>query len=391
LNIIHYLPNLNSIFHPLAFLSVMGIITLVALIFVFIKKDLLISIGLSWLLIGLLPKFYARLHFVSMEHHFYLASIGVYILLVVFLNKLYAQYKKCTVYILIGILILFLALAAMRNYEYSDTFLFWTIAEERNNKSGTISNNLGIEYLKHNLLTLAEKEFKKASNLSKTVENKFNARINLANIYLKRKEYKKAISEVKNSLSLTKLPAQGAYQTLGVIYLEMGKKKEALNAWKKEIQFYPTSYETYLNLGIFYFRKQDFNAAGYYFKKAIFYNPDYYAGYFGLAQILEKENKPKEAIQMYRKTLVLNPDDAASHYFLGALYAKEGDGRALIEFKEAIRLNSRFAQTHNDLAVTYASMNPPRWHLAKKEAQTAKSLGYKVNDKFLELIEKHVK
>ena len=389
LNIVHYIPHLTSLASPIASISATGIIIMIILIFVLIKKQPLISAGLSWFLIGMLPKFYARLHFVSMEHHFYLAGIGIYILLTALLNKRYTQYRKYTVYTLIGIIILFSALAAMRNYEYGDAFLFWMVSGKRNNKSATISNNLGIEYLKRNLLTLAEKEFKKASKFSRTVENKFNSEINLANIYLKRKEYKKAVDEVKNTLLLTKLPAQGAYQTLGVIYLEMGKKKEALNAWKKEIKLYPTSYETYLNLGIFYFKKQDFGAARYYFRKATFYSPDHYAGYFGLAQILEKENKPKKAIRMYRKTLSLKPDDAASHYFLGALYAKEGNGKALDEFRKAIEINPRFAQAHNDLAVAYASMDPPRWHLAEKEAKTAKSLGYKVNEKFLQLIARH--
>jgi len=36
-------------------------------------------------------------------------------------------------------------------------------------------------------------------------------------------------------------------------------------------------------------------------------------------------------------------------------------------------------------------MNPPKWQEAKKEAQIAKSLGYKVNEKFLKLIEKNIR
>ncbi len=391
LNIDHYIPSLNSFTFSLYLISIVGVVTLIIFLFISIKKHPLISFGLSWFLIGMLPKFYARLHFVSMEHHFYLPSIGIYIILLVFLDRIYSRHKRYIIYIGGGIIILFSLLAAIRNYEYNNRLLFWMVSQKRNPYSATIRNNLGVEYLKNNSFTLAEKEFKKALKFSKTIENKVNAKTNLANIYLNNKEYKNAEKEIKSALSLTKVPAMGEYQTLGVVYLKMGKEKEAIKAWEKEIEFYPTSCETYLNLGILHFKKENFKKAKEYFKKAIFYNPNHYAGYFGLAQILEKENKPEEAMKMYKKTISINPRDYASHYFLGALYAKNGDGRALYEFKKAIELNPRFAIAHNDLAVAYASMNPPNWELAKKEAEIAKSLGYKVSEKFLELIKKNIK
>jgi len=94
---------------------------------------------------------------------------------------------------------------------------------------------------------------------------------------------------------------------------------------------------------------------------------------------------------MYKKSIYFNPKHRDSHYYLGTLYARIGDGRALSELKKVISIDPSFAPAYNDLAVVYASLVPPRWDLAKKYALTAQSLGFKVDSKFLELIENNLR
>ena len=92
---------------------------------------------------------------------------------------------------------------------------------------------------------------------------------------------------------------------------------------------------------------------------------------------------------MYEKAILLKPDDPYAHYYLGVMYIKKGGHRGIYELKQAIKLKPNLAAAHNDLAVAYASMNPPRWKEADKEAKIAKALGYKVTEGLLKLIRKH--
>ncbi|MBU1134521.1 MAG: tetratricopeptide repeat protein, partial [Candidatus Omnitrophica bacterium] len=390
LNILHYISHLNSLGNPLVLISTLVVLSLILLIFIFRKRKPLISLGLIWFLICLLPKFYARLAFPAMEHHFYLPSVGIYIVLAVILNNLYLKRKKYFLYMGAGVISLFSLLTFLRNYEYKDAVLFWEISAKRNPKSGTIHNNLGLEYLRRGLNRKAEEEFKKGINLAERIESIINGKINLASIYTTQKKYTLAIELIEDCLNSRKLPPQGAYQTLGVIYMEMGKDKEAIEAWEKELKLYSGSTETYLNLGISYFNKGEIPKAKVLFQRATEIGPEHYAGYYGLAQVLEKESRVKEAINMYQAALTLNPTDPYSHYFLGAIYAELGDNKALYEFRKAIELKPDYAPAHNDLAVLYASMSPPNWELAKKHAQIAKSLGFEVSESFLALVGENI-
>ncbi|MCP4652155.1 MAG: tetratricopeptide repeat protein [Candidatus Omnitrophica bacterium] len=389
------LPNPLNLTHPVS-LSIPSVawaifvmIGLITLLFASKKKYPLAAFAIAWLLIGLLPKFYARLDAVSMEHHFYMSSIGLYILLLVVLGAVYSNYKKYTLYVGYAIALCFSILIIFRNFEYSDPLLFWKLSAKRNQQSGTINNNLGLEYLKRNFNKKAKESFEKAILTSTHKRTTVHAMINLSNIYRMEKNYPKALSLLKETLKLTTFAANGVYQGIGIIYMNMGKEKEAIAAWNEELKNYPGSSETFLNLGIFYLRKNNTDQAKEAFKRAVFTNSSHYAGYYGLAQTYEKENQLAQAISMYEKAAALQPNDAATHYFLGAAYAKMGDSRAINELKKAIYFNPRFHKAHNDLAIAYASLVNPKWKLAKKHAKIAKELGYKVKREFLELLNKN--
>lgn len=390
LNIFHYIPPVDSIFQPLTITGALVIILLFFFILFYRKKQRLISFGISWFIIGLLPKFYARLSFVAMEHHFYLAGIGLYLILAGLTVSLCRNHKKYFLYGAAGIISLMAILTILRNCEYMNPLVFWKISWQRNPYSGTISNNLGTEYLRLGLITEAKNAFEQAVAISDRKESIVLAKINLANIYRTDKKYEEAIKLLQETLQITDYAPFGIYQTLGAVYMETGDEQKALQSWYKDIELYPGATETLINLGIFYFKKEEFDRAKQFFQRATEVGPEHYAGYYGLAQIYEKENKSKEAILLYQKTISLKSDDAASHYFLGMLYANSGDAKALNELKTAVELNPKFAEAHNDLAVIYASLNPPDWKMAKKHLNNARALGYPVDENLLQIVEKHL-
>lgn len=281
LNIVHYSPNLTSLFQLKALLSVSGMLILSILIIVLRKRLPLISLGIFWYLAGLLPKFYASLNFVNCEHHFYLSSIGAYIILAFVLIKPYLNNKRYFLYPAIGLICLFSALTLFRNYEWSDAFRLWKTAAARNPLSAPAHNFLGIEYANRKLYQEAEEEFKKAVFLAADNETKISGNGNLALLYKLQKNYTQAIETLKPLLNMSPVPPN-SYHSLGVIYMEMGKEKEALLAWEKELELYPTSTYTYANLGLYYLGKKETAKARNYFEKAVYYNPDFELGYYYL-------------------------------------------------------------------------------------------------------------
>ena len=387
LNLAHSWPEFNSLFEPLVFFSLLGIITLVIFIFIFKKRNPLISFGIAWYLVGLLPKFYARLQYPAMEHHFYLPSFGIYLIIFDIARRIYLKNKKYLVYPLVGIILLFSLLSWLRNYEWQDKFRFWRIAVEREPSSGIAHNQLGLEYLKKGMLDEAEKEFKKAIKTAHNLSVVVHSKGNLAGIYRERKEYEKAIKTLKEILSLSSPPPH-LYEDLGLIYMEMGKEKEAVSSWMKEIKIYPQIPNAYVLLALYYIKENKLDRAEKLLEKALKLNPDFYLTYYGWGVFYEKKKNLKLAKKYYKKVIFLKPYFVDAHYNLARVYAQEGNIKAIEEFEIVLRLDPKRICVYNDLAICYASLKSPNWRLIKKYIEKAKSAGCPVKKEFIALINK---
>lgn len=387
LTIHHNFPVLNSLFHPFAFFSVTAISLILMLIFMLRKKWPLVSIGLAWYLICLLPKFYAPLHIVAAEHHFYLPSFGIYLILAVMLKELYVKFKRRFYIAGIGILCLFTLLVWFRNYEFKDASTFWRKSAQTDPSSAIAHHNLGVVYNDIGLYPEAEEELKKTLSLAPAYADNAvkNVAENLANTYRLQKRFKEALEEINRIIQLG-FYNFGTYLSLGTIYVDMGDGEKAEEAWKKGLSLNSRSAGLLYNLGLLYFQKSQPSQARKFFEQAIQYDPDLYNAHYSLGYIMEDEGQIDSAIKFYEKSIHLEPRFVDAHYRLGTLYTKKSDSRALWELKETIRLAPNFAEAHITLAALYASMQPPQIELAREHAQKAISLGYPVNADFLKVI-----
>lgn len=390
LNLIHYFPDINNIFSPGVFLAVLGVISMIVMVFALRKRSPVVSFGIAFFLIGLLPKFYAPLSLVAAEHHFYMPSVGVYLILFILAGKVYSRYRKVFIYTGVGLISLFTVLVWFRNYEFTDSFLFWRLSVDREPLAATAHNQLGVEYLKKGNLEAAEEQFREALLYSERGHTTVHSKANLAAVYRNKKEYAKATAILEELAALDPVPAR-IYENLGVIYMELGKESEALSAWGKELELYPRSPRVYALLGLHYLGKKDLCQAGEAFNKALQLDPDTPLAYFGLGQIARRNADPASAILYYRKAISLKPDLVGAHYALGLVYAEKGDHRAVQELKRVIQLQPDFKEAYNDLAVFYASITPPEWRLSKIYAEKAVRFGYPVDKGFLNLIDKNLK
>jgi tetratricopeptide (TPR) repeat protein len=106
-------------------------------------------------------------------------------------------------------------------------------------------------------------------------------------------------------------------------------------------------------------------------------------------QGLENSQKGRydEAIQDFNQALKLKPNDAAILTFRGVVYyAKGQNDRALQDFDQALKADPKFGRAYYQRGMIYETLG--RYDLALADIQQAKSLGYKVDMDFVEMIKR---
>lgn len=124
----------------------------------------------------------------------------------------------------------------------------------------------------------------------------------------------------------------GIYRTLGAVYLQQKKYKEAENVYRLIFNLSPNDSEAHFYLANIYEELKNRDAAVLELKKSLELNPDYHEAlnYLGYLYVEENQNLDK-AEAMIRKALEMQPDNGAYADSLGWLYFKQG------KLKEALR------------------------------------------------------
>lgn len=161
----------------------------------------------------------------------------------------------------------------------------------------------------------------------------------------------KAMFEVKNYVdaekfyyeAVEKMPdSYFALSNLGAVQIEGGKLSAAEVALNKAIEIDDTESYAYTNLGIVYSRQGKFD----------------------------------EAIVALHKAVALNDEDAVAHNYLGVcLGQKEVWTESETHLKKAIDLRPEYPDAHFNLAVLYATTQPPSLERAKEHYVKATALG----------------
>lgn len=191
--------------------------------------------------------------------------------------------------------------------------------------------------------------------------------LNLASIFIKKDDAPHAIEQLKQSIELAPLAVEPhailalvyalqkkpelaadeyalalknasklepknieIYKSLGAIYLQQKKLKEAESIFKLIIGLAPNDSEAHFYLGSIYYDLKDYSSVEKELKAALKLKPDYhealnFLGYF----YLEQDKNINAAGQMIKKALVFEPENGAYIDSLGWFYFKKS------KFKEA--------------------------------------------------------
>ena len=83
-----------------------------------------------------------------------------------------------------------------------------------------------------------------------------------------------------------------------------------------------------------------------------------------------------EAVSTLTRAATLDPNDPQTHNYLGIACSRKGWQQvAEQEVRKAIELNPNYGDAHFNLAVIYATQNPPGKEMARRHYNSAVQLG----------------
>ena len=155
-----------------------------------------------------------------------------------------------------------------------------------------------------------------------------------------------------------------------------GKYRAAEKQYQQILAKTPNNLYTLSNLGVVYFRTGKLKAAELTLKKAVTLEPKDEFSHRTLGIVYYSESKFDEAVAELTKALAINPKSFIAHNYLGITASQKGwQEAAEKEMLDAIAANPEYADAHYNLAVIYATQQPPAKELAKVHYAKATSLG----------------
>jgi len=249
------------------------VLFLIAIIVWGFFKNRPVFFWLSFFFISLLPTLTPLgISWLVAERYVYLGSIGLFILIAIFLDKLLEKKRaKVLVSIFLGLAIIALSTkSALR------------IADWKTQDSLILS----------------------AAKTSPSSPQNHN---NLGKIYKDRNQLQKAIVEFELAIALQPNFSH-AYHNLGTVYQEMKLLDLAIENFEAAINFNPDLWQSHQNLAIGYHQTGKPELAGIHFKRSVELDPDNPALHFNLGVYYHKTDQIPEAIEELKKALELKPD-----------------------------------------------------------------------------------
>lgn len=154
-----------------------------------------------------------------------------------------------------------------------------------------------------------------------------------------------------------------ASKMLGNIYLKQKEFKKAIEVYTKALKFSQEDYEIYYNLGICYSRINDFDIARKCFKKTVEINDDMYLAYYRLGQIALLYREFDVAEESFSKS-IYNEKEAKAYFELAKIHIiKNQKERAVLDINNAIKVDT----SYYNIAIKEPILFPIKQYLTKPE------------------------
>ena len=182
-----------------------------------------------------------------------------------------------------------------------------------NNLKNYINNNPKDSKAIYNFALMAEEvdkieiAIKNYLIVNKIDKNNWRSRFNLYLIYIKQKDYQKALILI-NSVLKIKPRYQPALRDKALVYYYQNKPDEGKKTVEESIELNDKDYIAYNILGLNLGSLKMYKEAKNIFIKAIKINPQYFASYNNLGNCLNYLKDQNSALKNFEKALKLKPD-----------------------------------------------------------------------------------
>jgi len=216
--------------------------------------------------------------------------------------------------------------------------------------SVAVDYRAGEQALSRGDLMSAEKAFR---HVLVTAPNDVGAHANLGVIYMREREWQRALQELKTSEKLAPQLA-GIRLNIGLVHYRQGTYAEAIPAFESVLRDEPDSVQTQHLLGLCYFFEERYaDSVGALEKLWASSNADLDYLYV-LTIAAAKAGRHDLEMKASERLLEVGKNSAELHLFLGrACLGRGQDNQALAELKHAEQLNPRLPFVHYNLALAY--------------------------------------
>jgi tetratricopeptide (TPR) repeat protein len=323
-----------GLFSPLALLGIILLISLTVAGIRYLKRDVLISIGIAFILLPLFMtgNLFFNIGATMADRFLFISTIGssllicwlVFKLLKSDLQKNFTAIKASSVFI--PVLLLFSVRTYTRNGDWkSDATLFakdvTTVpnsARAHYNYATALMNNM---YGGANDLTLAQKEFETCLQIDPTY---YDAIVNLGSVYLRQKEYASSIAVYRKGMLINAGDHQ-LYANMGETFYRSQQPDSAILYLDKAHSLGNRMIGSYNISGTAWFSKKEYDKACREYEKGIKVDSTSADLYLNYGNALAMSNRNREAIRALEKAYSLNPANPQSLYFIAITYNKLGD------------------------------------------------------------------
>lgn len=169
--------------------------------------------------------------------------------------------------------------------------------------------------------------------------------------------------------------------------LQGQKLAEAASAYEDVLRADPKNATAFAGLAWARIQQDKLDDAESVLKKSLAYDPNNAAAHYMLAVTLFRRDRLNEAMAAFEKSVSIEPKNARARHYLGVISSKMGiQDRAEREFKSALAIDPSYGEADFNLAVLYATKQPPQWDLAKKHYGDAVKKGVKADPAMEELL-----
>lgn len=258
------------------------------------KGKNLFLFAVLWFLIWFLPQSALVFPRVMADHFLYLPSIGVFLMVAMYLDSMSGQRKAK------AFLALFVFYCLLFTWFYNSkwrrelTFFVWT--SQFTPKNHEVHDRLAKIYLRLNRAGDAILEYKLILDPPGTIKATEDF------ILFSDEVLSHPITEEKREI------VSNAFYNLGVVFFSQGRQADAKRAYECALAVNPRSAYAYNNLGLIYEKMGNFSQAQEFFQKAINLDGRYIQAYNNLAGLYATKGDFKKAVFLWQKALEIDPD-----------------------------------------------------------------------------------